>query len=261
MINGIIKNTGILHHIVAGDRETALATMKSHIQRLKWIVRGAGTVTMVFGFIFFFASFARFLYVIPIIGRIAETGVFILAIVLGLPLAFMTIVAGWLVGNPVALAVIGLLLIAGLVFAVRLSKRQRKAGQQIKQDFDAEHGHSLSSTELKQLEVREMAGMLASGGSRLDSDQSKALDRFARKNGLKKKEREEVLREVRETPPPLGSSEEHLRKLIRLALADGRLTPQEVRSIRDAATLAGYDRDQFRQMMSDVQQVALSATA
>jgi len=259
MINSIIQNTGILHHLVAGERETALSTMKLHIQRLKWLVRGIGSAVTVFGMIFFFSSLVRFLYGIPVIGRIAETGAFVLALLLGLPLAGITIVAGWLVGNPIALVVIGLLLVAGIIYAVRLSKRQRKVGEQFKQELETEYGHSLSPTELRQNEVREMAGMLAAGENQLGATESKALDRFARQSGLKREEREEVLREVQESPPPLHSPEIHLRNLIRMALADGRLTPQEVRSIRDAATLAGYDRDQFRQLMNEIQQRAQAA--
>jgi hypothetical protein len=233
--------------------------MKLHIQRLKWLVRGIGSAVTVFGMIFFFSSLVRFLYGIPVIGRIAETGAFVLALLLGLPLAGITIVAGWLVGNPIALVVIGLLLVAGIIYAVRLSKRQRKVGEQFKQELETEYGHSLSPTELRQNEVREMAGMLAAGENQLGATESKALDRFARQSGLKREEREEVLREVQESPPPLHSPEIHLRNLIRMALADGRLTPQEVRSIRDAATLAGYDRDQFRQLMNEIQQRAQAA--
>jgi hypothetical protein len=67
MINSIIQNSGILHHLVAGERELALATMKRHIERLKWIVRGIGTFLVVFGFIFFFGAALRFLYAIPVI--------------------------------------------------------------------------------------------------------------------------------------------------------------------------------------------------
>lgn len=260
-INSLIQNTGILHHLVAGERNIALATMKRHIQRLKWIVRGIGTFVTVFGMIFFFSSVVRFLYGIPIIGRIAETGAFVLALVLGLPLAVITIVAGWLVGNPIALVAIGLLLLAGIWSAVRLSKRQRRVGEQFKQELEAEHGHSLSPTDLKKLEVREMAGMLVSEGNQLGTQESKTLDRFARKSGLKREEREDLLREVTETPPPLESPEIRLRNLIRMALADGRLTPQEVRSIRDAATVAGYDREQFRQLMREVNQMARTEAA
>ena len=261
MINSLIRNTGILHHLVAGDRNHALGTMKRHIQRLKWIVRAIGSAVTVFGLIFFFSSMVRFLYGLPVIGRIAETGAFLLALVVGLPLATLTIMVGWLAGNPLSLIPLGAILIGGTWLLVRASRRQREAGQQIRQELDAEHGHSLTPPELKQLEVREMASMLVSEGNQIGDVESKALDRFARKSGMKRDERESLIQEVTASPPAGQSPETHLRNLIRLALADGRLTPQEVRSIRDAASLAGYDRAQFRQMMAHVTRSAQTGTA
>ena len=41
-IDGLIGDTGILHHLGAGEREIALSTMNVHITRLNWIGRTAG---------------------------------------------------------------------------------------------------------------------------------------------------------------------------------------------------------------------------
>ena len=42
LISGMIKDRGVLHHLVAGERETALDSIKAHLARLKNIVRIAG---------------------------------------------------------------------------------------------------------------------------------------------------------------------------------------------------------------------------
>ena len=106
MVDSMIQNTGVLHHLVAGERDVALRTMKRHIQRLKWIIRGIGTVVVVFGFIFLFASIVRFLYAIPFLGRIAETGAFLLALAIGIPTSLSSIALGFVSGNPILLLAI-----------------------------------------------------------------------------------------------------------------------------------------------------------
>lgn len=256
MINSIIQNSGVLHHLVAGNREVALGTMKRHIERLKWIVRGIGTAVVIFGLLFLFSSILRFLYGIPILGRIAETGAFLLALALGFALSMTTIALGFIAGNPILLVPILLVILAGIVFLVRLSGRQRKRGEAVKQQLDSDHGHALERDELKQLEYREMAGMLVNREGGIGSEGVAALDRFAKKNNIAAADREILLQEAKESVPSGGSAEMHLRNLIRFAVADSRLTPHEIRSIREAATLAGYDREAFRRLMAEVSRMA-----
>ncbi len=256
MIASLIRDSGVLHHLVAGERDVALETMKQHIERLKWIVRGIGSALVVFGFLFFFSGILRFLYPVPILGRLAETGSFVLAFVIGLPLALTTILFGFVAGNPVLLVpILGVLLLATGI-GIRFSKRRQQAGEQVRRELETEHGHALEPTEMKTLEYREMAGMLASGGTGIGDAESRALDRFARKSGFEADHRERLLADAKLAPPAGESAESHLRNLIRLCLADGKLTPREVRSIRDAASLAGYDREQFRRLMADVTRTA-----
>ncbi len=256
MINSLIKDTGVLHHLVAGEREIALQTMKKHIERLKWIVRGIGTGTTVFGLIFFFSSFLRFLYPIPVIGRIAETGTFVISLLLGIPLAATTIILGFVAGNPLLLIPIGVILLVGFLFVVHLGKKQKKKGENLKQQLDSEYGHALKPEELQKMEYREMAGLLTSRGQGIGEVESQALNQFAKTNGIESEERESLLEEVRENPPPFETAEYHLRNIIRMSVADGRLTPKEIRSIREAAELAGYSREEFRKLMIDVGEMA-----
>lgn len=255
-IHTLVRDTGVLHHLVAGDRKVALRTMKRHIERLKWTVRGIGSAFVVLGLLTLFSSLLRFLYVIPVVGRIAESGAFLLALLVGLPLAATTIGIGFLAGNPwFLLPIVGLLALGG-VFLARFSRRRRSTEARSKEQLDTEYGHALQPAEVKKLEYREMAGMLATGGRAMGEAETKTLDRFARKSGIESEERENLLAEVRGSPPTGESVESHLRKLIRLSVADAKLTPQEVRSIREAASLAGYDRSAFRQLMAEVSRMA-----
>ncbi|MEM1441383.1 MAG: TMEM43 family protein [Verrucomicrobiota bacterium] len=252
MINSIIQNTGVLHHLVAGERKEALGTMLFHIKRLKWIIRAIGTAVIVFGLLFLFSSFLRFLYPIPLLGRIAEAGSFLLALAIGIPLATTTILLGFVAGNPILLIPILIVILAAIWMLVRFSKRQRKAGETIKQQLDEVHGHTLESDEMKELKYREMAGMLASSENEMGTEQSATLSRFAAKSGLDAEKQETLLQEVQSGAGTDQSAEVHLQNLIRLAVADDKLTPQEVKSIREAATLAGYNREQFRKLISEM---------
>ena len=42
-VSGLIGDDGMLHHLVNGNSVVALRTMKSHIQKLRWMVRLGGT--------------------------------------------------------------------------------------------------------------------------------------------------------------------------------------------------------------------------
>lgn len=261
MINRLIQDSGILHHLVAGERDVALITIRRDVKRLKWIVRGLGTFFVVLGLLDFFTTFLRFLYPIPVIGRIAETGDTLAALILGLPLAVGTIVIGFAAENPQFLIPILLGLIAGIWLLVYLAKKQQKTGQAIRQSLEAEQGQALETNDLKKLEYREMAGLLASSENPIGTKEIKTLDAFAKKNGFEAEERATLLQEAQDTPPPLDKAELHLKNLIRLALADAVLTPQEVRSIREAATQAGYSRSGFRKLMAEVSKQAESLKA
>ena len=261
ILDSVIQNTGVLHHLVAGERDVALKTMKRHIQRVKWIVRGIGTAVIIFGLLFLFSSLLRFLHAIPLLGPLAEAGSFLLALAIGIPLAVTTIAIGFVTAQPLLLIPIvgGVLAVVWLL--VRATRRQQKKSASVKQQLDSEFGRTLEDSEMKQMEYREMAGMLASRGGTIGASEARALDRYAKRSGIKPEERKVLLEEVQQHPPVGESAESHLRNLIRLAVADAKLTPQEVRSIREAATVAGYDRKQFRELMAGVSEMASAQAA
>ena len=150
------------------------------------IVRGIGTFLVVFGFIFFFGAALRFLYAIPVIGRVAELGAFLLSLAIGLPLALITILLGYIAGHPILLAVVGAFLFAGIWAMVHASKRQKETGREIRKELETEYGRSLDSDEMKQLEYREMAGMLASSGNEIGGDGIKGSGSLCEKERMEK---------------------------------------------------------------------------
>lgn len=253
-INKIIQDTGILHHIVAGEREQALATMKAYLSRLKWIVRGIGTALVVFGFFFTFSKLLGFLFHIPLIGPLAEAGTFAISLGLGLPLALLTIAAGYLAGHPVVLIIFLCLLGGGIYFLAKTSRRGRETQRAMRNELENEFGHQVNSSELKEREFVGLAHLVSSGKSSDVGASSKLLDDWSRKHKWDDNKKQSMLAKAAETTK--SSPDQELRNLIRIAIADGKLTPFEMRSILTAAANAGYDRNQVREMMGTLKRSA-----
>lgn len=248
-IAGIINDTGVLHHIVAGDRDTALATMKAHLIRLKWIVRGGGTFAVVMGFYIFFATIFGVLLHIPIIGRLAAMGSFLVALVIGLPLALVVVVLSYLVAHPLLLAVV-----AGVAMVVCVVARQRGQSSQrtLKRSLDAQFGHALSAREMEDLEFVELA-QLARSEDGISADEAKFLRRWARQHKWDGPRFDAMLaRAMEERSAGTSTNEHHLLNLIHIALADGRVTAGEFKAIQRAARRLGYTGAAVREMIGRV---------
>lgn len=252
ILNTIIGDTGILYHLVAGPREEALQTMKAHLQMVKWIVRGVGTAICVLGVMCMISSIVRFLFAIPLIGPLAERGALLISIIIGLPIAAITICLGYLAGHPLIL--IPLVMLVG--FCVYWLMQRRKKQEALKQQLGQEYGRPLDNSEIKKLEYQEMAGMLSSEEGQVSEQGAELLDQFGDKQGWDESQRKEILDEATDSASSEFDVESQLKSLIRLAVADGKLTPDEVRTIREVATVAGYDRKQFRELMATAQKWA-----
>lgn len=251
-INHVISDSGVLHHIVGGERDVALSTMQAHIGRLKWVVRGIGTGCVVFGWLLFCWAGVRFLLHIPFIGGIAATGSWLLALGMGLPLAICTIIAGYLVSHPLILIVIVALVVGAIVF---VRNRGRSSQRTLKSELDIEHGHELGADELKELEFIELA-TLAQYDSRFSAGEEKFLQRFAKRNGWNKAKYDEMFERAQSSftsATDRASSDKHLTNLVRLAMADGQMSSRELRAIRDVGKRLGYDRTGIRAIISGIQ--------
>ncbi len=244
----IISDSGILHHIVAGDREVAIATMKSHIGRLKWMVRGVGTAAVVLGFLLFMSTIVGFLFHIPVLGSIAHTGVFALSLIIGIPLALITIIAGYLASQPVVL-----LLILGVVAAAILYVANRGATSQasFKGNLEREFGRQLNDSDLTELEFIQLA-LLAQADSIIGTGEEKMLRQWAKKHRWDEAKYNQMMKRAMDGVTP-GSgkhvNEGHLETLMRLALADGTLSSHEVTAIKHISRRAGYSNNDLNAMI------------
>lgn len=255
-INQMIRDTGVLHHLVVGDRSEALATTRQHLTRLKWLVRAAGTFATYLGFQFFFWSIAKFVYGVPVIGWLAEKGTFVLAFILGVPLALLTIVCGFLFGHLYLFFVLLSALIALGAYLIGSRKQSKKISGKLRQQLQEKHGRTLDLSDIKELEFAELA-YLALGNTVVSKKELGFLYRWGKQNGWEKDKVDELLQQVRsvdQIPTSEHPSDWHLNQLIQLALADGNLSPFEMRVVRDTARKAGFDRQTVDELMTKVQQ-------
>ncbi|MEL7267785.1 MAG: TMEM43 family protein, partial [Planctomycetota bacterium] len=239
IISAIIADTGILHHVVAGDRDVALATLKRHLAMLKWTVRGIGTSVVIGGFMMFFASIFRFLFRIPIVGSLVKNGSWLLAIVLGLTVSIFTITLSYLIAHPLLLfGILGVLaVIVGWFWY-----RGRAARTHQEQFMRQEYGHVLDSNEIKDNEFIHLVQLALSDGQ-LDDDERAGLRTWADQQGWDDAKFEECLTAAQSMPGgATQTSQEHVEHLAHLAMADGQMSLHEVRYIREAANRAGLDQ-------------------
>lgn len=256
----MIQDTGILHHIVAGDRKAALATMKRHLRGQKWMVRGVAAACVVFGFYLLFATVFGVLFHIPFIGRIAQAGAFALALVIGLPVAMITVIASYLVTHPLVLATV---LVTSVTLMVLLRRRGKLSQTALKKDLVEHYGETLDEYKLKELEFLELA-QLALSDYEFEDKEKRFLVRWAHKHHWDRDKCKEMLRQAKQlhdAPDTKASSDEHLINLIRLALADGTLTQYEIQSIRRVAKTLGHEDAKIRKLIHRVRQEAASQVA
>lgn len=251
-INLMIQDSGVLHHIVAGQREAALATMKAYLSRLKWIVRGISTGVTVIGFLFLFGSVARFLFPLPIIGPLAERGAWLLAFLIGIPVAMAAIAISFLASHPLWLAG-GITGIALVIYLLRRRGEQTKIAlhKGLEQDF----GRAIKNEDFEDLEFRELVYLAQSDGE-VGEEETAFLSRWGKKHGWTQSESQkridDALAQRLTEPDTDASTEPHLRNLIRLSMADGNLTAFEMHTIRTAARKAGYDSSAITELMQEV---------
>lgn len=244
-----IRDSGVLHHIVAGDREVAIASMKSHIWRLKMMVRAAGTAAVTFGFFMFMSKIVGFLFHIPVIGSIAHSGVFLLSLGIGVPLAVTTIIAGYLSSHPVILLVFLVVVAAAILFVV---KRGSTSQASFRERLEHRYGRQLSNSDLTELEFIELA-LLAHVDSTIGSAEEKMLRRWAKKHRWDDAKYNQLMKRAKllEASGAGGQhvSKDHLENLIGLALADGSLNSHEVTAIKHISQRAGYSNSDLNTMI------------
>jgi hypothetical protein len=94
-------------------------TAESQNVTLAWILRAAGFVAMLIGFVLVFRPLVTAADVVPLIGSLLGAGTFLVALFMALSLSALTIGVAWITYRPV----IGLLLLGGALVAIALLRR------------------------------------------------------------------------------------------------------------------------------------------
>ena len=87
--------------------------------QLTWILRGAGFVAMLIGFVCFTRPLTMVFAVLPFLESLVGAGAFLVALTLAVPITLVTIAVAWIVHRPL----IGGLLLVGAVAAVYLLRK------------------------------------------------------------------------------------------------------------------------------------------
>ncbi len=222
-ITSLIGDSGLLHHLVSGERNAALSTMKSHLAFRSRLTRGIGSAAMVLGFLLLLAPIRKLLSSIPLIGPLANAGIFVVALTLGLGLSAIVIVTGFFFSQPWLLALVLIGLIALLLIAFQRRRQQAN---------------------LQKVVVAEQAQMGDGSNPSLSDQRAEQLQTF-RKNSYASPMPSSP---DRDSPNP----EPTLKSLIRLALADQHIDRKEMQEIRAAAKDAGIKPKNFRRFMQEV---------
>lgn len=250
-IDDLIQDSGVLHHLVIGQRDTALATINRYLSRLRWIIRGVGTALSCLGFTILFSVVTSFLFSIPILGQLAQQGTKVLGSIAGFVLSAVVIVAGLLFHHPLVLA---LLIAAAVVLTLLLRKRGGRAQAAMKRSVETDYGRKLDSNEREELEFSELVS-LGMVDSTEDVSKKKYIQKWGKKHGWDKSQTQarvdKVKQQATEEVEPT-SIDDRLSRLIKLALADGSLTSSELRTITRAAIDAGKAPAEIRDLLTSV---------
>jgi hypothetical protein len=138
-----------------------------------------------------------------------------------------------------------------------IRRRGSQSQLRLRNELSGQYGHALSEEEIKELEFQELAQLVLVDGKSVTKEQ-KFLQQFARKQGWNQAKYERLLTEAnskRLSPQQTLSTDQHLDRLVRLAMADGSISPREIRYIRNAASKRGFSnaavRDTLRRVRSE----------
>ncbi len=111
-----------LYRIFEGTRDSAIATLHQEYTTLTWILRGVGFLMMWIGLMAMLGTVSVILSFFPFLGSVSRFFVSIITLVVALVLSGATILVSMLFHNPIAIAVVAVVII-GILFV--LAQRRR----------------------------------------------------------------------------------------------------------------------------------------
>ena len=249
IIADLIQDRGILHHLVAGERTTALATIKAHIQRLKNIVRVVGLIAITIGGGMFFSGLTKSLLFIPVIGSAISTLSGWIGMLLGFLIGVFTIALAFFSSHPVIMLILVSAISVGLYF---LRNNAHKKRQRLQAHLREELGYSPSEQELKELEYIKLWQLMASDGD-ISQNEQKQLNQWVKRNRFSSHKVESLTQRANEALVGQTDRVENLKKLIRFCLADGNIDKKEFKTLRQAASFIGVRRLELSRLIHQAQ--------
>ena len=238
MISNLIKDNGILHHVVNGDRDAALRTLKRDIRRLRWTVRGGGILGCIVGIFLALEPLIHLVMGIPLLGRLVHGGVLIVSIVLGLLLSLATITVAWLVHHP-GIAILAVSVVLGLgVWLLAWRKRaSANASVVLNRLENAQFSVSPGSRETlinRPEHVFQHLVKIAVSDGQFDKTENAFLANWARERHFPDKRIESLFDDAKTDRGihPVEATREDLYYLISLSLADGHLCTSELKRLQ-----------------------------
>ncbi len=250
IISGMIGDKGILHHLVAGDRDTALASIKSHLQRTKTIVRIVGVVLCCFGWAILFTSITRFLFFIPWIGPAARQLSFFIGGVFGVIFGGLAIVCGFLANQPILLGLVILTAIASITLIIYHAMRSR---MMLRHQVENQIGHAPSQNELQELEFIELAHLAEVDGV-ISADEETLLSNWAKQRSISKEKVAEILSNPNKSSN--HSPRESVKKLILYSMADGQIDKVELLVLKRASEMGEVSQRELKGLIKEVKAAA-----
>ncbi len=250
MLNEFLRNDGILHHLVKGNRLEALQTLKAKHEEIKTVIRWGGTALVcasIYAMLYY--ALSMFLF-IPIVGWVIEFGTFIAGIVIGIPLSLTVIALGYLVAHPLLL----LAVIVGIGAGYRvLRSRDRSRREKVKTEVASTYALELATHSVAELEFLEFVHANTQDGQILPESRVQLFE-LGETHDWPMSKIDQLIEEALSKPTKLSAIEQ-LKALIKLALADGKLSTLEVKMIRSTSQRAGLTEQQTRELIKN----ALSA--
>ncbi len=248
MLSDIINDKGILHHLVAGERETALDSMKEHLAHLKKMTRLIALAVATIGGGVLFSSLTRFLVFIPLVGTLVNRISGWLGMLIGFLLGFITLILAFLSSHPLILALFLLALASGLFFLWKNAKQKREG---VKAQLSKTLGYQPSQNELEELEFIGLWQLLASDGT-ITTAEKKQLKKWTKRHRWSTGRVEELTQ--RAQAELAGSNpRDTLQSLICFTLADGNINRTEMKSLEQAATKIGVAKPQLFLLIAQAQ--------
>jgi hypothetical protein len=259
-ISALIQNDGILHHLVNGDRDEALATVRLDFVFTKWLVRVVGTLGMIVGFGLLFRRFASLLYRFRSLRGLVRVGVFALGLAVGLPLALAVMASSMVIHSPLAAAVPMALAVGGVAYALRRTRRtgalaeakleERLAERRTSERSEGGPGEIDSVAAIEDTFSTLAALALVEGG--LDPKEQKFLTKWGRRKGIEEVRMAELLSDAQEGAPE-ATSRENLELLVYMALVDGVLSARESSVLEGLGKKLGISPAELMDIVTDLE--------